>query len=168
MKHFKIMFSLALLMMVIAFVIAFQPQRLVYGQGGDNNIYLPLVLQNYPSITKIAFISERDGNREIYLIDSDGTNLMRLTNNSVEDFDPGWSPDGNNLVYRSNQNGNAEIYKINVDGSNLIRLTNNTSNESSPAWSPDGQKIAFTATTEQEKIEVWVMENFLNVNKDVQ
>ena len=50
---------------------------------------------------KIAFISDRDGNREIYVMNADGTNQVRLTNNSVVDDHPTWSPDGTKIAFVS-------------------------------------------------------------------
>jgi Tol biopolymer transport system component len=144
MKRSVLLLFLLALTFVVAFSVAMlQPQRLVYSKTTENNIYIPTVLKNYALITKIAFVSERDGNREIYLLNSDGTNLTRLTNNLAEDFYHSWSPDGMQIVYKSDQDGNPEIYKVNVDGSNPTRLTNNPSSESRPSWSPDGQRIAF-------------------------
>src|SRR5680860_468992 len=95
---------------------------------------------------KIAFVSTRDGNDEIYLMTADGGNQMRLTNNSTVDKDPAWSPDGTKIAFTSNRDGNNEIYVMNADGSNQIRLTNNTASETFPSWSPNSQKILFSST----------------------
>lgn len=103
----------------------------------------PIVLSE-----KIVFQSNRDGNREIYCMNSDGSNPINLTNNSAQDRDPSSSPDGNKIVFRSNRDGNYEIYCMNVDGSNLVRLTNTTANEYAPTWSPDGTKIVYTSNSE--------------------
>src|SRR4051794_35868499 len=106
--------------------------------------------QTQPSVvatgtTKIAFASDRDGNLEIYAMDTDGGGLVRLTENSAEDFSPAWSPDGLRLAFVSNRDGNSEIYVMNADGTAQTRLTNNTADDLSPAWSPDGTKIAFSS-----------------------
>jgi Tol biopolymer transport system component len=143
MKRIIYPFFLILVACMIVAITGLTPQILVRGEAADPNLYLPIVLKNYPVITKIAFLSERDGNREIYVIDSDGSNLTRLTDNSADDSDQSWSPDGTQIAYASQQDGNSEIYKVSADGSNPTRLTDNSSYESSPAWSPDGQKIAF-------------------------
>jgi len=92
---------------------------------------------------KIAFASDRDGNFEIYLMDTDGGGQIRLTENPSEDYAPEWSPDGKRLAFVSNRDGNTEIYLMNVDGTSQTRLTNNTANDLHPVWSPDGSRIAF-------------------------
>src|SRR5690349_16300674 len=90
---------------------------------------------------KIVFDTDRDGNYEIYTVDSDGSNQTRLTNNSSRDRDAAWSPDGSRIAFQANRDGNYEIYTMNADGSNPTRLTNNTATEDEPSWSPDGSKI---------------------------
>jgi Tol biopolymer transport system component len=95
---------------------------------------------------KIAFQSGRDGNNEIYLINADGTNPTRVTNNPASDSQPALSPDGARIAFTSNRDGNNEIYVMNVDGTGLTRLTNNPASDSQPVFSPDGTVIAFTST----------------------
>ena len=75
--------------------------------------------------TKIAFVSTRDGNHEIYVMNADGTNLINLTNHpTAADQHPSWSPDGRKIAFHSYRDGNSEIYVMNADGANPIRLTN--------------------------------------------
>src|SRR5882672_4164336 len=95
------------------------------------------------SIGKIAFASDRDGNFEIYLMDTDGGGQIRLTENPGEDYSPAWSPDGSRLAFVSTRDGNAEIYVMNADGTGQTRLTSNTAGDLSPVWKPDGSQIAF-------------------------
>jgi dipeptidyl aminopeptidase/acylaminoacyl peptidase len=94
---------------------------------------------------KIAFVSNRDGNLEIYVMNSDGTDQTRLTTNPTYDGEPGWSPDGSKIVFVSDRDGNNETYVMNADGTNQIRITNNPAEDIEPAWSPDGSKIAFSS-----------------------
>ncbi|HDR3891062.1 TPA: PD40 domain-containing protein, partial [Bacillus cereus] len=68
-------------------------------------------------ISKIAFVSNRDANPEIYVMNPDGSNQTRLTNNPAGDFEPSWSPDGQKITFTSNRDGNPEIYVMNADGS---------------------------------------------------
>lgn len=82
---------------------------------------------------------------QLYVMDADGSNQTRLTNNPYHDTRPTWSPDGNKVAFVSDRDGNEEIYAIDADGSNLVRLTHTSASDISPAWSPDGKKIAFVS-----------------------
>ena len=96
-----------------------------------------------PDGSKIAFRSGIDGNWEIYVMNSDGTGLTRLTNNFAGDVWPAWSPNGSKIAFSSQRDGNGEIYAMNSDGSGQTRLTNSSAEDQMPTWSPDGSKIAF-------------------------
>lgn len=61
-------------------------------------------------IGKIAFISDRDGNQEIYVMDSRGGNQRRLTNTPDNEWDPAWSPDGTKIAFVSERNDYGDIY----------------------------------------------------------
>jgi hypothetical protein len=100
-----------------------------------------------PDGTKISFTSERDGNNEIYKMNSDGTGQTNLTTNPAFDQEPAWSPDGSKIVFVTSRDGNDEIYTMNADGTGASRLTNDADAEQEPAWSPDGTKIAFDKDT---------------------
>ena len=108
------------------------------------------------SAAKIVFGSTRDGNSEIYVMDSDGSGHVRLTDDPAIDSDPAWSPDGRRIAFVSRRNGRVDhIYVMDSDGRNLKQLTQD-SNSSEPAWSPDGAKIAFTRSEAGKQ--VWVMD----------
>lgn len=93
---------------------------------------------------KIAFISDRDGNEDIYVMNADGSDVTRLTHTDGHIVCcPRWSPDGRRIAFTSNQNGNDDIYLVNADGSGLTQLTHSDRDDSHPDWSPDGQRIAF-------------------------
>jgi hypothetical protein len=99
-----------------------------------------------PDGSKIVFMSDRDGNFEIYSMNADGTNQTRLTNTPGADGFPAWSPDGTKIafVYGDLRNPPTfEIYSMNADGTNRTRLTNDSLIDGVPAWSPDGSKIVF-------------------------
>ena len=77
-----------------------------------------------PDGKQIVFHSDRDGNQEIYLMNADGSNIRRLTNNPSIDRGPFWSPDGKKIGFHSDRTGDLDIYTMNVDGSNQTNLTN--------------------------------------------
>ena len=104
----------------------------------------------------IAFSSERDGNWEIYVMNVDGSDQTRLTNNEADDGFPSWSPDGQRIAFRSNRDGNFEIYVMNADGSSQTRLTNNEAFDANPSWSPDGRRLAFFSNRDG-NLEIYVM-----------
>ena len=104
-----------------------------------------------PDGRQIAFESNRDGdwefewgNWDIYVMNTDGTHPINLTNHPADDNSPDWSPDGLRIVFSSNQDGNFDIYVINADGTTPINLTNHPAEDRYPAWSPDGRQIAFS------------------------
>ena len=92
---------------------------------------------------KLAFVTYRDGDAEIYLTNADGSGLVNLTNNEAYDWEPAWSPDGTKLVFNSDRSGGEEVWLMDDDGGNPTRLTTNGSNGVNFAWSPDGTKIAW-------------------------
>ena len=92
---------------------------------------------------KIAFVSHRDGNFEIYVMNASGSGPTRLTNNPADDGSAHWSPDGSKIAFQSGRDGNWEIYVMNADGTGQTRLTNNPADDGSAHWSPDGSEIAF-------------------------
>jgi len=99
-----------------------------------------------PDGQKIVFTSRRDGNNEIYIMNAEGTNPVRLTEQPGDDFAPSWSPDGAQIVFVSDRGqspGIYDLYIMNADGSGARRLTNDTAIDYSPDWSPDGKVIAF-------------------------
>jgi hypothetical protein len=81
---------------------------------------------------------------EIFTIAEDGTGQARLTNNSVEDNHPSFSPDGTRIAFTSSRHGSPSIYVMNADGSRVRRLTTGATPDSMPAWSPNGKWIVFT------------------------
>ena len=113
--------------------------------------------QSAAAAEKIAFQSNRDGNHEIYVMNADGTNPMRLTHNPLTDESPAFSPDGSKIVYTSNRAGNWEIYVMNANGSHQVNLTNHPAFEGYASFSPDGSKIVFESFRDG-NYEIYVMD----------
>lgn len=124
---------------------------------------------------KIAFVSDRDGQPDIYVMDPDGSNVRRVTNDPLTEGGPTWSPDGARLAFARDEShreehvtyphpdstqhsvrvervGGWQVWVINTDGTNPVRLTSGDEDTAEPAWSPNGGKIAFVHNRD-----IWVM-----------
>ena len=95
--------------------------------------------------TKIVFVSNRDGNDELYMMDYDGANQTRLTFNKWRDYMPAWSPDQRAIVFTSYRAGNPDLYLLYPYEGRLSPVSTKGTNFSG-AYSPDGKKIAFCST----------------------
>ena len=85
---------------------------------------------------RIVFGSARDGgNHDIYSMELDGSNQVRLTTHAAYDDQPKWSPDSSKIVFMSDRNGNFEIYTMNADGSAQTRITTDFAGDGFPVWS---------------------------------
>ena len=110
-----------------------------------------------PDSKKLAFISERDGNADVYVMDRDAMDDLcsdkndsrleayQLTETDEKESDISWSPDGKRLVFVSERDGNKEIYIMEESGNKQTRLTYNEIPDYDPIWSPDGGTIAFVS-----------------------
>lgn len=100
-----------------------------------------------PDGSRIAFMSNRDGNPEIYVMNRDGSNVRRLTNHLAADTSPTWSPSGTQIAFVSDRATQASprMYMMNADGSGLRRLPIDGLADK-PTWAPAPyNEIAFTA-----------------------
>ena len=109
-----------------------------------------------PDGSRIAFVSQRDGNSEIYVMNADGTGSTRITNDPQPDGRPVFTADGQSLVFHSARTaGKQQIWLVNVDGSGLTQLTRDSVN-SSPTVSPEGQTIAYVSLRNKDA-DIWLM-----------
>ncbi len=142
--------------------------------GNPQRLTENLIEDKYPSWSpdgeRIVFSARREGHvenkfgitYEIYVMDADGGNEQRLTENRNNDWDPVWSPDGNRIAFESDRKGdfvNFDIYVMDADGGNLQKLTNNRAWNGGPSWSPSGERIAFWSNKEDKfKADIYVMD----------
>jgi WD40 repeat protein len=118
--------------------------------------------------SRIAFTSERNGNREIYTMNQEGSDLWRLTDNPAADENPAWSPAWTRVAFQSNRNGNWDIFTVKStcdprqpetsDICDLRQLTADKADDMLPAWSPDGRSIAFVSSRDGNP-EIYVMDS---------
>ena len=97
-----------------------------------------------PDGQRIAFVSTRDGNRELYVMRADRSAQRRLTRNGADDEWPRWSGNGR-IIFQSNRDGDYDLYEIGRDGRGLRRQTNLPGDERTPAPSHRGSLIAFSS-----------------------
>jgi len=109
-----------------------------------------------PDGSRVAFVSLRDGNAEIYVMNADGSGSTRLTNDPLSDGRPSFTPDAQTIVFHSSRTaGKQQIWSVNVDGTGLTQLTRDSVN-AAPTVSPDGQTIAYVSTRNKDS-EIWLM-----------
>lgn len=89
-----------------------------------------------PDGSRIAFMSGRDNNSEIYVMDADGSNLINLSQHEAIDSMPSWSSDGQWIAFTSNRESNFELYMVRTDGTQLTRLTYNQLTDYTPVFRP--------------------------------
>lgn len=110
------------------------------------------------SYQKIVFVSNRDGNGEIYTMDIEGDNQTKLTEYPESDYNPLWTPDGLKILFcRMIDFMNYDIYVINLDGSNEINLTNSVVIDKNMKISEDGEKIVFFSWGDGYPKDIYIM-----------
>lgn len=123
-----------------------------------------------PDRSRIAFVSKREGNVDIYVMDADGTSVRRLTSEAGEDSQPAWSPDGARIAFVHGDDPSfagmisakscdpPDIYVTDADGVRpRVALTAEGDN-TDPAWSPDGKSIAFSSNRDG-NYEIYTMDS---------
>ena len=104
------------------------------------------------STEQLAFVSNRDGDEEIFVLDTDGSEPRQLTRNGVYDGHPIWSPDGEWIAFDrvtgeadlTDEDAPHDVFVVRADGTGERNVTKTPQvHEGTPAWSPDGQRIAF-------------------------
>lgn len=132
-------------------------QQLTNSSGGNGDAVFS------PDNSTIAFVSNRDGDPEIYKMNADGTNQTNITNmhgggmTKIGDLAPAWSPDGTRIAFVSDRSGSSNIWAMNPDGSSLANLTGTSGPQNgNPKWSADGQWVYFN-TNRDANYEIYKM-----------
>ena len=108
-----------------------------------------------PNGARIVFSTDRDGNREVYTMNADGSNPVNLTRDKSYDDSPVWSPTGKLIAFVSDRSGVPGIYVMNEDGTNVIRLSQGLPIAVLPRWSADGTQIAFVSDDGNENQDIY-------------
>ena len=99
-----------------------------------------------PDGSRIAFSSYRDGSRQIYIMNINGSNQKRITftNDGIGRYE--WSPDGSQIAFIRRSGNNAKIYIMDSDGSNIRQITDEKDSILDFDWSPDGSRLVYVGT----------------------
>ncbi len=108
-----------------------------------DEIVLFLTSKRGIALTSIAFVSDRDGSKEIYLMDYDGHDQRRVTGHKSISMSPAWSGAGETLAYVSFFGGGPALYLADIASGRKTPLVTEGSLNASPAFSPDGRQVAF-------------------------
>lgn len=122
--------------------------------GAVRRLLPPMTTARQAAITvdgsRIAFVGkDATGNEDIWVMNADGSDLERLTNDPALDDQPAWSPDGLSIAFRSFRQGKSDVWVMNADGSDQRNLTFAgvffpEEYNDRPAWSPDGETLVFS------------------------
>ena len=98
-----------------------------------------------PDGKKLVYCSGWDGNWDVYVAKSDGSDPKRITRDAAKDRQPAWSPRSDKIAFISDREGTPQLFVMNSDGGDVKRLTNDSTAANNPAWSADGTHITWYA-----------------------
>lgn len=99
-----------------------------------------------PDGKSIAFVFERSGNADIYVMEPTGANQYAIAAAPSADYMPAWSPEGRRIAFVSDRDGGTGVFVANLGGGNPRRVSATNVEAIAPSWSPDGQQILFAGT----------------------
>lgn len=140
------LFAIIAALVAAPFVIAVVLAQVSTDTAPSRTVSVP-DLELDPMSGRIAFVSDRDGDKEIYVMNADGSGLSQLTDNDYADGAPSWSPDGKRIAFASSRDKDYhsdDVYVMNADGSGVEQVTDGCTIQD-PAWSPNGDRIAYVS-----------------------
>lgn len=127
---------------------------LIQGCAGDNNSK-----PNTQIGQVYAFTSDRTGNHEVFIGDSNSDSVFNVTQHPATDYGIAWSPKGNKILFGSDRDGNREVYLVNKEGTELINLSNHPGSDAAADWSPDAKRIVFISDRDAPSREIYIMDS---------
>jgi hypothetical protein len=126
-----------------------------HGGGGGGGTYPPGWGVSSPSQPKIVFASNRSGNFDLWIMDTDGTGVMQLTDSQSNETHP--AAVYSKIVYVSDESGNNDLWSMDIDGSNRQQLTSSAADECMPAESPIGGIVYASRSGDSADYDLWAM-----------
>ncbi len=105
-----------------------------------------VVFAKPPDTAKIVFGANREGNRDLYLMNIDGSEQINITNHRADDISGAWSPTGEQILFASDRDrfpGSWDLYLMDPNGQNVRPVFGKSEERRHPEWSPDGKQIAY-------------------------
>lgn len=103
-------------------------------------------LAKAPTTAQIVFGASREGNRDLYLMNIDGSEQINITGHPADDIYGAWSPTGEQILFASDRDrfpGSYDLYLMDANGQNVRRVFGKSAHREAPTWSPDGKQIAY-------------------------
>jgi TolB protein len=108
---------------------------------------------------QIVFVSDRGGLPQIYRMNTDGSDIVRLTNGQGEATNPSWNPDGQHIAFawtKGFEPGNYNIFTMDVATGDVVQLTQGEGRNENPSWAPDGIHLVY-ASKRGRVSQLWTM-----------